>query len=104
MSTVLTTPSAPPADPTRVAAMNRNLNLVSGYLQAMMAAPARMDVIPDGASLVLLPRDDRDGFEANLKIAVSLARQGANVYLRHVHADGSPVPVPAAPVWSPDEG
>ncbi|MGH2535165.1 MAG: DUF5647 family protein [Thermomicrobiales bacterium] len=81
-------------DPATVATVERNLDLAQGYLLAMLDDPARMERVPGGASLVLLPRDEPDGFEANLNIAVALARKGRNVYVRHVERDGRPVERP----------
>ena len=85
------------------AAIARNLDLFQGFIQAILANPSLAETSPDGALIVLLPRDNPDDFDAAIALAKHLARQGANVYLRHVHADGSPVPLPAAPVWPPDE-
>ena len=78
-------------------AIDHNADLFRGFIQAIVANPALGETSPDGALTVFLPRDCPDQFDAALALAEYLARQGANVYLRHVHADGSPVPLPVAP-------
>jgi hypothetical protein len=71
--------------------MDRNLDLSHGFAQAILDDPALLSEVPNGVTLVLLPKDDPEMFEINLKIGMDAARRGENVYLRQVTRDGRPV-------------
>jgi hypothetical protein len=79
-------------DPTIEAEVHRNLDLMHGFVQAMLDDPENMEVVPDGARIVLLPSDDRQWFDNNVAMGVNLIRKGFNVYFRHVDSSGRPLP------------
>jgi Family of unknown function (DUF5647) len=70
--------------------IDRNLELVAGYIQAQLEDPDNMEQVPEGAHTILLPDDDPEWFERNLEMVISSLRGGANVYARHVTKDGRP--------------
>ena len=83
-----TTESA--VDPRTAAAVDRNLDLVRGYMQAQLEDPSNMEQVPEGAHTILLPDDDPEWFEYNLQSVINSLRRGNNVYARHVTKDGRP--------------
>lgn len=52
---------------------HRNMNLTKQHLLDVLAQPQRFDWIPDGAHVIGLPQNDRELFEANMKLAHRLA-------------------------------
>jgi Family of unknown function (DUF5647) len=70
--------------------IDRNLDLVRGYIQAQIEHPDDMEQVPEGAETILLPDDDPEWFERNLELVIKRLRHGANVYARHVTKDGRP--------------
>jgi hypothetical protein len=70
--------------------IDRNLELIHGYIAAQLEDVDNMEQVPDGAITVLLPDDDPVWFERNMKIVVNSLRRGNNVYARHVTKDGRP--------------
>lgn len=89
----MSTPTAP-VNPATEAAIERNLDLVHRFLLGVLDDPSRFEGVPVGASVVLLPDDAEDTFEANLAMAIELARSGRDVYLRHVRLAELPEPAP----------
>jgi Family of unknown function (DUF5647) len=80
----------PVVDPETARIADRNLELFRGFNQAILDDPDRLGEIPNGVHLVLLPEDDPEMFEVNLRIGLDAARRGEDVYLRHVTRDGRP--------------
>lgn len=78
-------------DPATAAIMDRNLELSHGFTDVMVRDPQLLAEIPDGCTLVLLPKDDPEMFEVNLRIGMDAARRGENVYLRQVTREGRPI-------------
>ncbi|HEY7033058.1 MAG TPA: hypothetical protein VH482_17055 [Thermomicrobiales bacterium] len=70
--------------------IDRNLDLIRGYIAAQLEDVDNMEQVPEGAETVLLPDDDPEWFERNLEIVINSLRGGANVYARHVTKDGRP--------------
>jgi hypothetical protein len=70
--------------------IDRNLDLIRGYIAAQLEDVDNMEQVPDGAETILLPDDDPIWFERNLEMVVKALRGGANVYARHVTKDGRP--------------
>jgi hypothetical protein len=70
--------------------IDRNLELIHGYIRAQLEDVDNMEHVPEGAETVLLPDDDPEMFERNLEIVINSLRGGANVYARHVTKDGRP--------------
>jgi uncharacterized protein DUF5647 len=81
---------SPPLDPR--AAADRNLELAGVLLLAQLGDPGLLERVPAGATLVLIPDDDRALAEHNLALARRVFATGRNVYLYHVRAA-----TPAAP-------
>ncbi len=86
-----TTATAPTNRAAEQAAVDRNAELFQGYVLAQMEDPERMERVPDGTTLVFLPRDDPAGTEAALTMATDIARRGYNVYLRNVDRNCRPI-------------
>lgn len=72
------------------AIFDRNAELFQGYVLEQLDDPHRMEQIPAGTTLILLPQGDPAGIEAALAMAADLARRGDNVYRRHADPDGRP--------------
>ena len=62
----------------------RDTELWSAFLHAIVDDPAILEEIPGGAAVVLFPDDDPELAETNLKHGIDAARNGADVYIRHV--------------------
>ena len=74
------------------AIVSRGLDLLQRHLAAAFEDPdGVLGGFPVGATVVLLPPDDPEVFERNLRSAARMAREGKNVYLCHVDRDGRPV-------------
>jgi len=76
--------------PETAASVTRNLELVQGYMAAQLEDVDNMEQVPEGAETILLPDDDPEWFEHNLRMVEAAIRGGANVYARHVTKDGRP--------------
>ena len=66
---------------TRADLFHGNMALTKQHLLDVLAHPDRFDWIPDGAYVIGLPQNDRELFEANMKLAHRLA----------LKADGQPI-------------
>ncbi len=55
---------------------HKNIGLTKQHLLDVLAHPDRYDWIPDGAYVIGLPKNDRELFEANMKLAHRLALRG----------------------------
>jgi hypothetical protein len=55
---------------------HENIGLTKQHLLEVLAHPDRYDWIPDGAYVIGLPKNDRELFEANMKLAHRLALKG----------------------------
>ena len=76
--------------PETKASVDRNLDLVRGYIAAQIEDPDTMEQVPEGAHTILLPDDDPEWFEHNLHMVLNSLRRGNNVYARHVTKDDRP--------------
>jgi Family of unknown function (DUF5647) len=63
---------------------DRNLALAFTLADAIVDDPSLLDEIPEGATVVLLPDDDRELAEANRALGLQALDAGANVYFRHI--------------------
>ena len=61
---------------TRADLFRGNMALTKQHLLDILANPDRFDWIPDGAYVIGLPQDNRELFEANMKLAHQLALKG----------------------------
>ena len=50
----------------------QNLELAESFLQHLVEHPAELESLPNGANVVLLPDDDPELVQANLKLAAEL--------------------------------
>ncbi len=55
---------------------HKNIGLTKQHLLDVLAHPDRYDWIPNGAYVIGLPKNDRELFEANMKLAHRLALKG----------------------------
>ena len=62
--------------------VNRNIELARRFTLALFEDPAKLDELPDGATLVLLPDDDPDLAESNLQGGIRMVRAGMDVVFR----------------------
>jgi len=76
----------------------KNLDLAGRVLQEILADPDILDEIPDGATVVPMPFDDRELAEHNLALATAHGEAGKNVVLWRVD-----VPEPDVPAWRSTE-
>jgi hypothetical protein len=65
----------------------RNLDLVEHFLGQALDDPSMLDTIPDGGTIVLLPADDPELADANLRTARDLAM--AHPQFDHATGPGS---------------
>lgn len=77
------TPIIDDATRSRVA---RNLELARRLTLTIVEEPALLDQIPDGGTIILLPEDDPELAEANLRSGRRLVRAGRDVTFRHLPA------------------
>lgn len=62
----------------------RNMEWMHEFLQSILADPDILDEIPEGAGVFLLPDDDPELAEANLKGAERSRQRGYPVYVRRM--------------------
>ena len=60
----------------RADSFHNNMALTKQHLLDVLAHPDRFDWIPDGAYVISLPQNNRELFEANMKLAHRLALKG----------------------------
>ena len=82
MSTTAPSEIAPSA---KARAIERNIALFEAHIAAVLDDP---DAPPPDPVSVFLPVDDPAGFEEALALAMTYAREGYDVDLRHVHVRG----------------
>lgn len=61
--------------------VDRNLQLVCDFDQAIMDDPSILDRIPDGATVILMPQNDTELARANLELAMRDLQAGKDVLL-----------------------
>jgi hypothetical protein len=64
--------------------VDKNIAMAFDWLQSVIDDPSVLDQVPNHASIIFLPQDDPEQFEANLAMAMDAARRGKNVYLKQV--------------------
>lgn len=70
----------------------RNITLSFEFAKSIIDDPAILEEIPNGSTVVLLPEDEPDLAEENLRLGLEAAERGENVYIRHVKNLSSAVP------------
>jgi hypothetical protein len=68
----------------------KRLELVRRFTLAGFADTTRFERIPNGAMLFLLPDDDEEFAEAELRAGTQAARRGENVYFLNVRTSELP--------------
>lgn len=64
---------------------DRHNELHSGLLRAILADATILEEIPNGASLMLIPRDADEAYlESCIEVGVDSLRKGLNVYFRYL--------------------
>jgi Family of unknown function (DUF5647) len=74
---------------------SKNLRLASQFIREFLAAPERFDVLPENATIVLLPSDvdpDTELTLANMEVAKQIERQGKKAILWAVGMPERPGP------------
>ena len=61
----------------------RDNDLHSAFIDAYFEDVSILEDIPNGSALILVPDDDPELAEANIKRAVEAAQNGYDVYIRH---------------------
>jgi len=61
---------------TRAELFHGNMTLAKQHFLDVLSHPDRFDWIPDGAYVIGLPQNDRNLFEANMKLAHRMALKG----------------------------
>ena len=56
--------------------VDKNLELSEALIRRFLENPSTLEEIPEGANLIVLPLDDPELFQANLKQLVTLKEQG----------------------------
>jgi hypothetical protein len=62
----------------------RNIEHAFAYARSIVDDPTLLDEIPDGAAVVLIPRDDPELVKASIEQAVKLVQAGMTVLLKGV--------------------
>ncbi len=83
--------------------VTRNLELAGRFTLSIVADPSILDEIPDNEEIVLIPDDDPQLAESNLRGGIRSIREGKNITFRHIRAAEVPKLPDLPPVcWIPD--
>ena len=74
------------------AAIKGNLDLLDTFMKYAFDHPDILDEIPPDAELVILPKGDPELYEANKRLAESLAREGKKVVVVNLQKPRIPKP------------
>lgn len=83
-------------DDATVARVERNIDGVHDFLQAVIADPSMLEQVPKGAQIVLVFDDDPALSEANLRAGAKVEREGGSIYVHRVKNLAPLAPAPAA--------
>ncbi len=64
--------------------IDRNIHAAFELAKQIVDDPSILDNIPDGASIVFIPRDDPEAAASNLQLGIKILQSGEDVYFRHV--------------------
>ena len=70
--------------------VERNIDAAFAFLSQAFDDPSILDTIPDGATIVFIPKDDPAAAASNLELGISAVQSGADVYFRHVETLDTP--------------
>ena len=62
----------------------RNVTAAFDLISQIIDDPSIIDTIPEGATIVFIPRDDPAAAAANLQLGIDSVQSGEDVYFRHV--------------------
>ena len=66
--------------------VDRNIHAAFELAKQIVEDPSILDNIPDGASIVFIPRDNPGAAESNLQLGLKILQSGEDVYFRHVES------------------
>jgi hypothetical protein len=64
----------------------RNIHAAFELARQIIDDPSILDNIPDGASIVFIPRDDPEAAASNRQLGMKILESGEDVYFRHVES------------------
>lgn len=67
----------------------RVIELTSAFMESIAANPAVAPMIPDGATLILIPDNDPELAAHNVSLGIGAIAAGENVYFLHVQMAGA---------------
>jgi hypothetical protein len=73
-------------DEATISRVSRNLNLAGRFTLAAFNDPSILDDIPDNGEIVLIPDDDPELAESNLRGGMRSVREGKNITFHHIRA------------------
>jgi hypothetical protein len=83
--------------------VTRNLELAGRFTRSIIENPAILDEIPNDGEIVLIPDDDPELADSNLRGGMRSVREGKNITFRHIRAAETPRLPKLPPVrWIPD--
>lgn len=83
----MTSSQATPTKPHLDAFDHKTIGLTADFIEGAIDDATVLAGIPDGALLVLLPRDDSTFVDESIALGVEAVRQGRDVVFRHLGAD-----------------
>jgi len=67
-------------------AVGKNIDLAFAFADAILNDPEMLTRIPDGATIVLIPKDDPEQAAYNIHLGVAAVKRGDNAYFLHVES------------------
>ena len=67
----------------------RVLELTSAFIESIAANPAMAPMIPDGATLILVPDNDPELAAHSVSLGMDAIAAGENVYFLHIQITGA---------------
>lgn len=99
----MTTTTTTELDAATISRVTRNLELAGRFTLSIFEDPSILDEIPDDGEIVLIPDDDPELAESNLRGGMRSVREGKNITFRHIRAAEHPELPKLPPVrWIPD--
>ncbi len=90
-------------DEATISRVTRNSGLAGRFTRSIVENPSILDEIPDNGQIVLIPDDDPELAESNLRGGMLSILEGKNIRFRHIRAAEVPKLPDLPPVrWIPD--
>lgn len=67
-------------------AAGKNIDLAFAFADAILNDPNMLARIPDGATIVLIPKDDPEQAAYNIQLGVAVVEAGDDAYFLHVES------------------